>query len=320
MYPIRLKPAFKDYLWGGTRLRDDFGKDCDYDKVAESWELSCHKDGNSIVADGEFSGLTLAEYIEKQGKAVLGTNCERFENFPILIKLIDAKDNLSVQVHPNNEYAMKVEGEYGKTEMWYIVDCDEGAELLYGFKHDITKDEFRERIENNTLLEVTNSVPVKKGDVFFIEAGTLHAIGKGILIAEIQQNSNTTYRIYDYGRVGADGKPRQLHIDKAVEVTDLCPAKPYPVSEPSDMGGWTKKLLSKCDYFTVEAVEITDKAHLNADSTSFISVLVLDGSATVSSEGNEDIKLKKGDSLFVPAGIGKFEICGNCSAVMTHID
>ncbi len=320
MYPIKLKPAFKDYLWGGTRLRDDFGKDCDFDKIAESWELSCHKDGNSVVADGEFAGLTLAQYIEKEGKSVLGTNCEKFENFPILIKLIDAKDNLSVQVHPNNEYAQRVEGEYGKTEMWYVVDCDEGASLLYGFKHNITKEEFRERIENNTLLEVTNSVPVKKGDVFFIEAGTLHAIGKGILIAEIQQNSNITYRIYDYGRVGADGKPRQLHIDKAVDVTNLCPAKPYPQSEPVDMGGWTKKRLAKCEYFTVDVINVDTSAALEADKSSFVNILVLDGGCVLSSEGNDAVELKKGDSVFIPAGLGKFELTGKCSAVMTHID
>ena len=320
MYPIKLKPAFKDYLWGGTRLRDDFGKDCDFDKIAESWELSCHKDGNSVVADDEFAGLTLAQYIEKEGKSVLGTNCEKFENFPILIKLIDAKDNLSVQVHPNNEYAQRVEGEYGKTEMWYVVDCDEGASLLYGFKHNITKEEFRERIENNTLLEVTNSVPVKKGDVFFIEAGTLHAIGKGILIAEIQQNSNTTYRIYDYGRVGADGKPRQLHIDKAVDVTNLCPAKPYPQSEPVDMGGWTKKRLAKCEYFTVDVINVDTSAALEADKSSFVNILVLDGGCVLSSEGNDAVELKKGDSVFIPAGLGKFELTGKCSAVMTHID
>lgn len=320
MYPIKLKPAFKDYLWGGTRLRDDFGKDCDFDKIAESWELSCHKDGNSVVADGEFAGLTLAQYIEKEGKSVLGTNCKKFENFPILIKLIDAKDNLSVQVHPNNEYAQRVEGEYGKTEMWYVVDCDEGASLLYGFKHNITKEEFRERIENNTLLEVTNSVPVKKGDVFFIEAGTLHAIGKGILIAEIQQNSNTTYRIYDYGRVGADGKPRQLHIDKAVDVTNLCPAKPYPQSKPVDMGGWTKKRLAKCEYFTVDVINVDTSAALEADKSSFVNILVLDGGCVLSSEGNDAVELKKGDSVFIPAGLGKFELTGKCSAVMTHID
>ena len=320
MEPIKLKPAFKDYLWGGTRLRDDFGKDCDFEKIAESWELSCHKDGNSTVADGEFAGLTLAEYIEKNGKKVLGTNCEKFENFPILIKLIDAKDNLSVQVHPNNDYAMRVESEYGKTEMWYVVDCDEGATLLYGFKHEISKEEFRERIQNNTLLEVTNAVPVKKGDVFFIQAGTLHAIGKGILIAEIQQNSNTTYRIYDYGRVGADGKPRQLHIDKAVDVTNLCPAKPYPVTAPVKNDGWSDKRLASCEYFTVDSLDIDTSAMLEANDKSFVHILVLEGGCVFSAEGSTPVDLGKGDSLFIPAGLGKFELTGCCKAVMTHID
>lgn len=317
-----MKPAFKDYIWGGTRLRDDFGKDCDFDKVAESWELSCHKDGNSVIANGEFAGMSLSEYIEKQGKSVLGTNCARFENFPVLIKLIDAKDNLSVQVHPDNEYAQRVEGEYGKTEMWYVVDADEGATLLYGFKHEISKEEFRERIENNTLLEVTNAVPVKKGDVFFIRSGTLHAIGKGILIAEIQQNSNTTYRIYDYGRVGKDGKPRELHIDKALDVTKLCPAEPYPETEwvtADSKTGWKKKLLSSCEYFTVNALDIPESAELTADEKSFVSLLFLDGTSTISYDGGK-LDVKKGDSVFIPAGFGSFKIDGKCSAVMTTID
>ena len=276
---FKLDPAFKDYIWGGTRLRDEYGKKCDYDKVAESWELSCHKDGPSVVADGEYKGLTLNEYIEKAGKGVLGKNCERFENFPILIKLIDAKDNLSVQVHPDNDYAMRVEGEYGKTEMWYVVDCDEGATLLYGFKHEITKEEFARRIADNTLLEVTNAVPVKKGDVFFIEAGTLHAIGKGILIAEIQQNSNTTYRIYDYGRVGKDGKPRELHVEKAKEVTNLVPPK-YPTTAqgaPTAIEGGKETLLRSCEYFNVNKLELDGTTKLTAGEGSFNSLLVLDG-------------------------------------------
>ena len=317
MKPMLLKPAFKDYIWGGTRLRDDFQKDCDFDKIAESWELSCHKDGNSVISGGEFGGLTLQEFIDKQGKAVLGTNCERFENFPILIKLIDAKDNLSVQVHPNNEYALRVEGEYGKTEMWYIVDCDEGATLLYGFKNEISKDEFAKRIADNTLLEVTNAVPVKKGDVFFIEAGTLHAIGKGILIAEIQQNSNTTYRIYDYGRVGNDGKPRELHVEKAKDVTALRPAKAYPETEIIAKDGYKEKLLSSCEYFTTYALEVNDKATLTADEKSFNSILILEGSGRLS--GESEIEFKKGDSIFVPASSGDYTIEGKCKAILTKV-
>lgn len=319
MYPLKLDPAFKDYLWGGTRLRDDYGKKCDYDKVAESWELSCHKDGNSVIANGEAAGMTLADYIEKEGKAVLGTNCARFESFPVLIKLIDAKDNLSVQVHPDNDYAMRVEGEYGKTEMWYIVDCDEGATLLYGFKKNITKEEFAERIKNNTLLEVTNAVPVKKGDVFFIKSGTLHAIGKGILIAEIQQNSNTTYRVYDYGRVGADGKTRPLHIEKALDVTNLCPAQPYPVTAPVAENGCTKQLLSKCEYFTVYKVDIEEKAEFCADETSFECILNLEGTAVLNC-GDTEITLNKGETAFIPAGCGKYTLTGKCEAILTRID
>lgn len=314
MAVFRLTPAFKDYIWGGTRLRDEYGKKCDYDKVAESWELSCHKDGASVVADGEDKGLTLAEYIDKHGKAVLGTDCEKFENFPILIKLIDAKDNLSVQVHPDNEYALRVEGEYGKTEMWYIVDCDEGATLLYGFKHEISKEEFAERIADNTLLEVTNAVPVKKGDVFFIQAGTLHAIGKGILIAEIQQNSNTTYRIYDYGRVGKDGKPRELHVEKAKDVTCLAPAKAYPETPVEQHEGYTSKLLSSCDYFTTYALDVETKAQLTADEKSFNSILVLEGECEI-----DGIKAVKGDSVFVTAGSGSYTVEGKCKAVLTKV-
>lgn len=318
---LKLTAPCKDYLWGGTRLREEYGKKTDSDKIAESWELSCHKDGQSIISGGEFDGKTLSEYIEAKGRGVLGTNCGRFEYFPILIKLIDAKDNLSVQVHPSNEYALRVEGEYGKTEMWYIVDCNEGAELLYGFKHEIGREEFAERIKNNTLLEVTNNVPVHKGDVFFIESGTLHAIGKGILIAEIQQNSNTTYRIYDYGRVGADGKPRQLHVDKAVEVTDRIPPK-YPTAaqgKPLKIEGGVMTLLRSCEYFTVHKLELDGTARLDADSRSFNSLLVLDGEAEIAA-GDEKIAAKKGESIFIAAGTGKYTISGKGEIIITDIN
>lgn len=321
MKAMKLNPAFKDYLWGGTKLRDEFGKQCDYDKVAESWELSCHKDGNSVIASGEFAGMPLADYLSKAGGEVLGSDCTKFENFPILIKLIDAKDNLSVQVHPDNEYALRVEGEYGKTEMWYVVDCEPGASLLYGFRREISKEEFRQRIENNTLLEVTNRVEVHPGDVFFIEARTLHAIGSGILIAEIQQNSNTTYRVYDYGRVGADGKPRQLHVEKAMDVTRLAPpSRPCgrPQVAPESFGGYTSLLLAKCEYFTVRELEISSLAELAANETSFHSLLVLDGGFTLSMDG-EEMTLKKGDSVFVPAGAGKYSLAGGGKAVLTTV-
>ncbi len=320
MYPMKLTPPCKDYLWGGTRLKTDYGKVTDLEKVAESWELSCHKDGCSVIANGEFAGMTLPEYIEKQGKGVLGEDCKSFEYFPILVKLIDAKQSLSVQVHPNNEYAMRVEGEYGKTEMWYIVDCDPGAELLYGFKDKISKEEFRRRIKDNTLLEVTNSVPVHKGDVFFIDAGTLHAIGKGILIAEIQQNSNTTYRIYDFGRLGADGKPRELHIDKAVDVTRLEPPTRSckPQGEPQQHDGYCSTLLASCEYFTVTRMDVENSVSLNADNKSFHSLLCLEGDATVQCNGQE-LSMKKGESIFLPAGTGAYTVSGTCQFLFTTV-
>ncbi|MGN1423175.1 MAG: type I phosphomannose isomerase catalytic subunit [Oscillospiraceae bacterium] len=320
MAVLKLIATCKDYIWGGNRLREEYGKKLDSDKIAESWELSCHKDGQSVIGNGEFAGKTLSEYIEAKGKGVLGSNCARFEYFPILIKLIDAKDNLSVQVHPSNDYALRVEGEYGKTEMWYIVDCAEGAELLYGFKHEISKEEFEERIRSNTLLEVTNNVPVHKGDVFFIESGTLHAIGKGILIAEIQQNSNTTYRIYDYGRVGADGKPRQLHVDKALDVTERIPPK-YPTKAqgaPEKVEGGVRTLLRSCEYFNVNKLELDGTMTLNAGEGSFNSLLVLDGEAVVSSSDGE-ITVGKGDSIFVTAGTGSYTVSGKGEIILTDI-
>lgn len=314
-YIMKLEAPCKDYIWGGTRLRDEYGKVSKTDKIAESWELSCHKDGKSVISNGEYACMTLEEYIKKSGNA-LGTNCERFEYFPILIKLIDAKDNLSVQVHPNNEYALRVEGEYGKTEMWYIIDAEEGAELIYGFKHEITREEFVKRIDNNTLLEVTNNVPVHKGDVFFIEAGTLHAIGKGILIAEIQQNSNTTYRIYDYGRVGNDGSSRELHIDKACDVTKFIPPakEPKPHGRRIERDGYSETLLALCEYFRVRKLDISFKADLKTDKGSFTSLLVLDGSVKI---GN--LEFRKGESGFIPAGYGKYTVCGCGEILLTDI-
>lgn len=314
--PLRLKPSCKDYLWGGTKLRDCFGKTADTETIAESWELSCHADGPSFIDDSE---ETLKDYIIRNGKSILGTNCSRFSEFPVLVKLIDACDNLSVQVHPDDEYALAHEGEYGKTEMWYIVDCDEGASLLFGFDRELSGDEFRKHIENNTLLDVVKRVPVRKGDVFFIKSGTLHAIGKGIVIAEIQQNSNTTYRIYDYDRTDKNGNRRELHTDKACEVTDLFPAEPFLRNEAVFHEGYSSELLSSCCCFTVHLLRINGSASLNTDSSSFEHLLVTDGKGLL--EGPEfTMQLQKGDSIFIPAGYGRYSVSGNCLIIKTRID
>lgn len=318
MYPLLLKAPIKDNLWGGRRLIDEFGFETDKEKAAEAWVLACHKDGKSIIKNGEFAGLTIDSAIKKWGNKALGLKAEKFEYFPILIKLIDAKDRLSIQVHPDNEYALKNEGEYGKTEMWYVVDCDEGAELIYGFNKAIGKEEFKRRIENNTLTDVCNFVPVKKGDVFFMSAGTLHAIGNGILIAEIQQNSNTTYRVSDYGRLGADGKPRQLHIERAVDVTKTAP----PEFEYGNVGEvtlypfGTSRKLAECEFFTTELLSLNGKVGIY-DEESFTSLLVLEGEAVISCP-ECNMSIKKGDSVFVPASL-RLTVTGTAEIICSHL-
>ena len=315
----KLSPAFKDYLWGGTKLRDVYGKNCDYDKVAESWELSTHAAGQSVIAEGEYAGLTLNEYIEKCGKGILGTNCARFSDFPVLIKFIDAKEPLSVQVHPSDEYALRVEGEYGKTEMWYVVASDPGASLYFGVNKELTKEEFRQHIEDNTLTDVLYKADVKPGDVFFIESGTIHAIGAGILICEIQQNSNTTYRVYDYGRRGADGKLRELHVEKAIDVSTLTPSDTADKqSAPEQIPGGTKTDLASCVYFTTEKYEVDGTVEIAVDESSFASLVVTEGEGKVVCAENE-VAFKAADSLFVPAGTGKVQITGKCIVVKTTV-
>ena len=312
---LKLTPSCKDYLWGGNRLRSDFGIKSDLNPLAEAWVLSCHPDGPSYLPDG----TTLAEYIAAH-PGCLGTDCEKFEQFPILIKFIDAKNNLSIQVHPSNEYALKNEHQYGKTEMWYVLDCEPGAYLYYGFDREISKEEFQERIKNNTLTEVLNAVPVHKGDCFFIPSGTLHAICKGIIICEIQQNSNTTYRVYDYGRVGKDGKSRELHVKKAIDVTKLEPVKERPHLEATIdiFEGTAARLLASCEYFTVYELDVDGTSHLTAGEDSFQSFTVLDGSVILRTADSE-LTFQKGETSFLPAGLGAYTLTGKARLVLSKI-
>ncbi len=307
-YPLLLKPVVKDYIWGGDRLINEYGFAAVGDTAAEGWMLSCHKDGTNTVLNGEYAGEPLDNVLKKWGYD---------EKFPILIKLLDAKDKLSVQVHPDNEYALKNEGEYGKTEMWYVVDCDEGTRLAYGFNRDIESAEFRQRIERNTLDEVINYVKVQKGDVFFIPARTLHAIGKGILIAEIQQNSNSTYRVSDYGRLGKDGKPRELHIDKAVAVTDTKrPTEPYGATgEIFEFPYGKERVLTECEYFKTVKVDLCGEKIIERKS-GFASVLMLEGEATIKYNQGA-FNITKGDSVFIPNEC-PCTISGKCELIYTE--
>ncbi len=304
---LRLDSVTKDYLWGGTRLREEYGKNGGA-RLAESWELSVHPDGESVIDGGEFHGMTLGEFVEKFPES---TGKNSFGSVPVLVKLIDAKENLSVQVHPDNDYAQKYEGDNGKTEVWYIVDCEENASIIYGFKENLPKEEFHRAIEENTLLGKVNNIPVKKRDVFLIRAGTLHAIGKGCLIAEIQQSSNVTYRVYDYDRRDDKGNPRELHIEKALDVTNLAAAE-IPVQSGEKNG-----ILCKCEYFTLSCEDISGsgREHLNNDS--FTHVMILEGRGEIISESDSHTA-RKGESFFVTAGT-KWRIKGNCSIIYTVV-
>lgn len=299
---LKLKPACKEYVWGGRRLINEFGVEGG-NICAEAWMLSCHPDGASTLESGE----TLVDYIKRNGTKILGTNCRGFDDFPVLIKLIDAHDNLSVQVHPSDDYARLHEGQRGKSEMWYVLDSDADAVLYCGFKREISRDEFVARIKDNSLIEVLNAVPAKRGEIIFIPAGTIHALGKGVMLAEIQENSNVTYRIFDYGR------NRPLHIDKALDVTNLKPLNARDFGYPH---------VAVSDYFVVDKLdldgEILSEADGFVDVETFLSVLILGGEGTISS-GGEALAYRKGDSFFLTAGSGAWKICGSCDALLTTI-
>lgn len=316
---VKLNPAFKDYLWGGVKLREKYGKQCDFDIIAESWELSAHEAGQSIIADGHCQGMLFKDYLAELGKENLGWKCSDMSEFPILIKFIDAKNPLSVQVHPDDAYALMYEDEYGKNEMWYILDCEEGAGIYCGFKRDTSAEEVRERIENNTILEILNWIPVQKGEVYYIKAGTVHAIGGGIMICEIQQSSNCTYRLYDYDRVDKNGNKRELHIDKALQVLDYHQYAPqtFAVSE-RDSEAYSTKILASCKYFQCVSCVIHGSMQLQLQNASFRSVICVAGQGTIRDK-DKRIEFKIGDSLFLPKNNHAIEIEGNCELVITEL-
>lgn len=304
--PFLLRPSGKDYLWGGRRLNDEFEKQINLSPLAETWECSTHPDGPSYVTGGEFDGECLADVIKKN-LDFLGSKHRGETELPILIKFIDANKDLSVQVHPTDEYARKYEsGQRGKTEMWYVLDVRKGAKLVYGLKHDTSEEKLRRSIEDGTVMKYLQTVPVKKDDLFFIEAGTIHAIGAGTLVAEIQENSNLTYRLYDYDRVGSDGKKRELHVDKAFQVANLKnsaePKQPLRVLKYRQ--GIASELLCRCKYFEVYRMIInTERRQIvryQADEVSFRVLLCVNGCGMIRFE-DEEIIFYKGDCIFVPA-------------------
>ena len=320
---LRLEPAYKDYVWGGEKLKKEYGKNSPFEKTAESWELSCHKNGLTRISGGVFDGKTLAEAIESaktDGFDILGKRCEKFSDFPVLIKLIDANSSLSVQVHPDDDYAREKEGGFGKTEVWYVVSAEEGAELIYGFKRDVTREEVAEAIKKSELSPLLNSVPVKAGDVFFVPAGLLHAIGKGILICEIQQNSDTTYRVYDWGRVGTDGRARELHIEKALDVLKLCgeTSRDFSPRLISELDGVRNFEIAECGYFKAALRRQKEKSSLSTSGESFFALTFLSGEGYIESDG-ERAHFKKGNGFFLPSMPADYKIVGGCEVIITSV-
>ena len=304
--PFMLTPASKDYLWGGSRLNNDFNFGLPVYPLAEAWVCSSHPDGVAAVPslDCSLSEL-LSEHPSILGTHPLSITGGRAE-LPILIKLIDAKKDLSVQVHPDDEYA-KAEGQWGKTEMWYVLSARPGSELVYGFNRDVDKTTVREAIENGSIISLLNHVPVQTNDLFFVEPGTVHAIGAGILLAEIQQSSNLTYRLYDYGRVDKNGKQRELHIDKALDVVNLhssaIPRQPMRVLKYGR--GCARELLTRCKYFQVERMLLNTETTrslvpFQTSTNSFHALLIVDGCGNISWDGGS-MNFFKGDCVFVPA-------------------
>jgi mannose-6-phosphate isomerase len=298
---VKLDPATKDYIWGGTKLLS-WGKKAPTSSIAECWELSCNKEGPSIIASGKNAGKPLMDCATKED---FGSKVASFEFFPVLIKLIDAADNLSVQVHPSDEYALKNEGQYGKTEMWYVISADKGAGLYIGFKRKTSAEEVRKAVNDGTIMSLLNFQEVAPGQVYFIRSGTVHAIGKGVTVMEIQQNSTLTYRLYDYKRLGKDGKPRELHLEKALKVLNY---------EPYVAPVFKNGVLGECAYFTVSKGDAKLNNLVQSPLDSFASfTFVDDGKGTVSG-----IPYKKGDTFFVPAG-KVATIQGTGSYILTEV-
>lgn len=299
----KLFPACKSIIWGGEKLKKIYGKQTDASPLAECWELSLHKEGESTLADG--TPLSMAA-TDKD----FGENCKGFPFFPVLVKLIDANAKLSVQVHPADDYALKNENSLGKTEMWYIADADEGAGIYLGFNREISREEFERAIKEKTLTDYLSFIPVKKGECYFIPAGTIHAICEGCLICEIQQNSNITYRVYDYGRVGVDGKERELHIEKALDVTETKCYSSRPLDAVTNEG----RLLGINKFFTASHIEVSGEKELDNDDRSFKCITCLEGEGSIGGQ-----LIMKGESVFVPAESGAVSLTGEFSGIVTSV-
>ena len=320
MYPIKFEPLLKSVVWGGDKIVPYKDIESTAKNVGESWELSAVAGNESIVSNGEFAGRSIVELIKEYKADLLGEEvyAECGDTFPILVKFIDARDDLSIQVHPDDELAaVRHNGSKGKTEMWYVVKADEGAHLMSGMSQQITPKEYVRRIENNTITEVLCDYKVKEGDVFFLPAGRVHSIGKGCFIAEIQQTSDITYRIYDFGRLGLDGKPRELHVEQSKDAVDYSVLDDYKTSYTPEQNKPVS--LVECDYFKTHLLELTESVEVPVEANdSFMIVICLEGAGTLTDSNGYSLNLKQGETVLVPAKIEGFILSPtNSMKVMT---
>lgn len=317
LYPLVFEPILKDRIWGGTKLKTDLGKNIPTQTTGESWELSAVEGDVSIVKDGAYKGKPLTVLLEEYPEEILGTKVHKqFDNnFPLLFKFLDAKDDLSIQVHPNDELAKKRHNSFGKTEMWYVMQADKGSRIIVGFKEKSSPEEYLKHLESKKLIDILNETEVKKGDVHFLETGTIHAIGAGIVIAEIQQTSDITYRVYDWDRKDANGKSRELHVEQALDAMN------YNVTN-------TEKQYSKaennhntvvdCPYFTTNFIRLNGSLNVEKDTASFTVYICTEGSFTFTAKGKE-YNFKKGDTLLIPAALTAFELKGEADLLEIYI-
>ena len=316
-----LRPYAKETLWGGTRLKKEFHKDFPIEQLGETWECSTHAHGSSVVVNGEHRGQALRSVLQAHPE-YMGSKIPQGQELPILVKFIDAKQDLSLQVHPDDEYADRMEQQKGKTELWYVVDAMPGARLVHGFTHNMKPELVVDALNKGTFLEQLQQIEVQKGDVFYTPAGTIHGIGAGCLIAEIQENSDVTYRVYDYDRIDKQGQKRELHLSKALEVLDYkvgrsLKQKPrliryYP--------GCSREILCRCQYFDVEKLTVTKGISFTVMESSFQVVLCLEGHGGLESANyNKPLRFKKGDCIFLPAGLGRCFMLGECECLKIRV-
>ncbi len=317
--PLKMAPCYKETLWGGRKLKQEYHKPDAPEVTAESWELAGHQDGNSLVAEGPLAGKSLSDLAELDRDSFWGTECPGGK-FPVLVKLIDAAKDLSIQVHPSDRTARSELGEEGKAELWYIVDREPQAFLYFGFSERISKEEFLRRARDGSICEVLNRTPVERGDVFYILPGTIHAIGAGITVAEVQQSSNTTFRVYDFGRRGPDGAPRPLHLERAAEVLSYEPIVPEEcrAASCSSFPGFTMTELFACRYFRAYRVDVRERAVLCCGGDSFQHLLCVEGEGRIV-HGGAAYPMGRGESYFLPAALGEYELAGTCRALLTRL-